>query len=171
MKRLVLFLGILLILLAGFSLFFSMQKKTPVKVVHYHAGFHVYVDGKLQDFSAIQYMHDKPCTEKKDEEKEDEQVAKAHLHDAIDDVVHVHREHAMWKDLFTNLHYTFPAGKPVQAYINGKVVSDILALEIHPYDSAVITIGKTDLAQDLRDAVTKEQIIKVEKGSETCGKP
>src|ERR1700730_17097255 len=72
------------------------------KPVHFHAGFQVYVDDKLQDFSDFKYMHEAPCTvngKPLTNNHVDEQIEKAHLHDQIGDVVHVHRLGATWSDL------------------------------------------------------------------------
>src|SRR4051812_30234652 len=96
-----------LVILGSLGIIFRDQiqeKFFPVKELHYHAGFQVYENGKQKSFADIAYMHDKPCTGKKaEEEKEDEQIEKAHLHDLVGDVVHVHRENATWGDLFKNI--------------------------------------------------------------------
>ena len=54
-------------------------------------------------------MHIEPCRDEEHEkEKKDAkeiQLEKAHLHDMIGDVVHVHYKGTRWKDLFANLNY------------------------------------------------------------------
>lgn len=147
----------------------SPLEKTKEKEVHLHAGFQVYVDGKLQDFSDIKYMHIEPCsTDSHKEENEDEQIEKAHLHDNVGNVVHVHREASMWNDLFTNINY--PISKDFVGYVNGERVDDILNQPITQYESVVFFEGNTDnVEKKLETRVTKEHIQTVEKQGESCG--
>lgn len=139
------------------------------KEIHYHAGFLVYIDGKLQDFSDTKYMDIEPCkiaSEKK--EHGNDQREKAHLHDGIGDVVHVQREGAVWSDLFKNIEYSFPKSKQIQGFINGLPVEDILAHPINAYDSVIIVVGDSKNI-DINHYVSKEHIKEIEKKSETCG--
>ncbi len=101
------------------------------------------------------------------ETPEETQIGKAHLHDHVGDVVHVHRTGAVWGDLFTNIHYTFPFGEPVTGYVNGKTTQNILAYPIRAYDSVVIIVGKNS-SIDFSKTVSKSHIIDVEKHSESC---
>ncbi|HVF69557.1 MAG TPA: hypothetical protein VNA13_03250 [Xanthomonadales bacterium] len=172
-KRLFLLIPVVIFLsvaiaLGGISLF---KKYTTPKHAHYHAGFQVYVDGKLQDFSKAQFMKENPCTaDGKSHGEEDEQLEKAHLHDRVGNVVHSHRESVYWKDLFTNIRYSLSRNKPIQSFINGKGVKDILEEKIIPYDSVVIFIGNNENTDELlKKAVKKEEIIKAENKSENCG--
>lgn len=136
---------------------------------HFHAGFRVYADGILQDYSDLKYMHIEPCTKDAHrDEKKDGREMKAHLHDGIGDVVHVHRNGAVWRDLFTNIHVTFPAGEPIQGYIGGKPVADILAQPISAYESVVIVVGNS-AGVLTTEAVTVDHIRAAEKRSESCG--
>ncbi len=152
---------------AGYSYYKNFVKP---KVVHFHAGFKVYVDGKLQDFSDLKYMHVEPCTTKNAHIDVDEQEMKAHLHDFVGDVAHVHRSNAVWGDLFQNIKFAIDHSKPVLAYINGGKVDDVLHHPIRPYDSLVLIIGKhRDIGSYLKNAVKKDHIVLVEKKSETCG--
>lgn len=75
---------------------YFLKTKSLNKEVHFHAGFLVYVDGKLQDFSGDIYMSPNVCR-KPDVRlsSEEEQMEKAHLHDGVGDVVHVHRKSAV----------------------------------------------------------------------------
>ena len=139
------------------------------KKIHIHAGFHVYKDNKLVDFSDAKYMHAEPCTIHDDLKRVDEQGEKAHLHDFVGDVVHVHRVGATWGDLFKNIKYSVDESKTL-AYVNSKEISHIFSYQIHPYDSLVLFIGKHDaVKQALSQAVSKDYIQKIEKQSESCG--
>lgn len=139
--------------------------------VHYHAGFRVYIDGQLQNYSAAKYMEIEPCTTSSHQEKEDDQAEKAHLHDGVGDVVHVHRNGAVWGDLFKNIKVSFDPGKQVVAYQEGGgVLPDIFNQSIKPYQSIVILVGDQANAKELvKNAVTLEHIKDVEARSETCG--
>jgi hypothetical protein len=123
--------------------------------LHYHAGFRVYIDGQLQDYSDYKYMNFESCSlhdEKKS--RAEEQIEKAHLHDGVGDVVHVHRAGAIWGDLFNNIGVTLPSDL------------EILKQAIEPNSSIVITIGKEI---DNSEKVTLEHIKEVEAKSELCG--
>lgn len=166
MKRSVL-LAIFLFAVAGGSFYLLRAKKT--EGIHYHAGFVVLKDNAKVDFSDIKYMDVSPCTvDGKEVEHEDDQLEKAHLHDNIGDVVHVHREGAKWSDLFTNIHYPLDYSS-AQAYLNGTALPNFQDITIRPYDSLVILINSDTAADPLSQAVTKQHIEETEKRSENCG--
>jgi len=122
---------------------------------HYHAGFVVYIDGVKQDYSDYKYMNFIPCSEHDAKKsKAEEQIEKAHLHDSVGDVVHVHRTGAVWGDLFKNIGVRLPA-KP-----------EILRQEIEPNSSIDIVIGQQI---DNPEKVTVDHIKIVEAMSELCG--
>lgn len=155
-------------LLTGF-LIFRLTREEPE--VHLHAGFQVYVDNQLQDYSTLEYMHIAPCSEEGHEEEltsEKEQEEKAHLHDNVGDVVHVHRAGVVWADLFKNIKVEIDPN--AKAFINGQETRDFLNSPINAYDSLVIFLGEnTDLEQKLAHAVTRGQITEAEGASENCG--
>ena len=167
-KRIVLLLLVLIFL--GLGGYFYYEQFLKPQVVHYHAGFQVYVDGKLQDFSGLKYMHVVPCTTDDHKAEVDEQEEKAHLHDFVGEVAHVHRSNATWGDLFTNIKFRVDSSKSVVAYVNGEKVDGILHYPIKAYDSLVLFIGKHgDVEEYLKKAVKKEYVQKVEKKSDGCG--
>ncbi len=170
-KLLYLILPLFIILLGWFG-FMVKEKYFPPKALHYHAGFIVIKDNKIEDFSDIKYMHTKPCGNAPVSEKEtlaEQQIEKAHLHDFVGDVVHVHRENAKWKDLFTNLKYPLHYTN-AEAYINGEKVNNFQDYPIKPYDSLVVFVGKNkDVTKYLKQAVTKSHIEQTEKKSDNCG--
>ncbi len=159
---------VILAVLAGVTA--NRRLSTPTKEIHLHAGFQVYIDGKLQDYSDSKYMDLEPCTTLGHEVKEDDQKERAHLHDNVGDVVHVHREGAVWGDLFKNIGVAFDRNKLITGYRDGLVVPDVLAAPIGPYESLVIVVGDQTKSQDyFKGAVTVEYIKDVESKSETCG--
>jgi hypothetical protein len=151
------------------SLTSSLPQSTQEEI-HFHAGFQVYKDNILQDFSDFKYMKIEPCSlESHEEESEnEEQLEKAHLHDGVGDVVHVHRDTAIWADLFQNINVSID--QESEGYINGEKVDDILSLPIKKYDRVVIFEGKnSEIQQKLAGAVTNEHIMETEQKSENCG--
>ena len=156
----------LLVLAVGAYFYFTPQNKTPV---HFHAGFYVYVDGVLQDFSKAEFMHFESCNINTQLNKNtSSSVGKAHLHDNVGDVVHIHEKGAKWGDLFMSINYYFPVGKSIQGFKNGKAISNILKAEIHPYDSVIIVVGDTKRI-DMNKYVSITHIKEVESKSESCG--
>lgn len=148
--------------------FFGYKFLTTPKEIHYHAGFVVFQNDKKIDFSDFKYMRVKPCDDVKgNHSDEDIQAEKAHLHDQVGDLVHVEREQAYWRDLFTNIHYPIDYSK-AKAYVNGKEVKDFQNTRITPYESMVILLGSNSTTHE-KDAVSKQYIEKKEKESIECG--
>jgi len=138
---------------------------------HIHAGFIVVKDGQLQDFSDPMYMKIEPCAldSHDDLTPEEQQLEKAHLHDGVGDVVHVHREGATWGDLFENAGISFD--EDLITYINGNPYEgNIYNKEIESYESLVIFEGDEPLDKEsyLDQSITRERIEEVEKISESC---
>ncbi|MBI4137029.1 hypothetical protein HY469_03110 [Candidatus Roizmanbacteria bacterium] len=173
MKKTGLAIGIMAALIA---LFFyngvSSKSSNPqesdnhAEEIHYHAGFIVYEQDTPVDFTDLKYMHVEPCGVE-EEHEEDEQEEKAHLHDGIGNVVHVHRNDAYWRDLFTNIQYELK--EPVTGYIDGLPVEHILDQRIEPYQSIVIFSGENQQEnENSTNVVTREQIEAAEKNTESC---
>jgi hypothetical protein len=166
MSRFVLFFIVLVFGAGSYGYYVSFLQP---KVVHYHAGFQVYRDGRLVDFSDVRYMHLKPCTTEVNASR-DEQMEKAHLHDLVGDVVHVHRSNARWGDLFRNMKYEIDSLGSLTGFVNGREVDGILNYPINAYDSVVLLIGEHDNpAKYLKKAVRKDHVLMVENTSEDCG--
>ncbi|MBI4226535.1 hypothetical protein HY612_05485, partial [Candidatus Roizmanbacteria bacterium] len=150
---------------------FILQKiNQEPKERHIHAGFQVYVDGRVQDFSESKYMSLIVCEKEVDQAKKTRrqiQIEKAHLHDNVGDVVHSEREGAVWRDLFKNLNFKIDQAKSSDGYVNGKKVANIFAYPINAYDSTVIFIGRSD-KKLLKNSVTRKRIREVEKEGIEC---
>lgn len=165
-KKSIFYIGIVLILISGGIFYLNFF---PKKEIHYHAGFKVYLDGKLQDFTKSKFMFIKPCGDEEKEHEENEQLEKAHLHDKAGDVVHVEAAGAKWKDLFQNIGYKFNGTEPIVGFVNGRKIDQILEYPIKAYDSIIIFSGKTDNEEKkLKDQVSRDRIKQVEKSSESC---
>ncbi len=168
-KKILIVLSVVVVCIGAYLVkyyFFTPQE------IHMHAGFHLYVDGALQDFSAPKYMSLQPCSGDPHKKKTalEIQNEKAHLHDFVGDIMHAHVEGGTWGDLFKNINYDIDDGKEVKGYIDGNEVENIFAEPIKPYQSAVILIGTHDNPEVyLEQRVTKERILDLEQTSQDCG--
>ena len=88
--------------------------------VHYHAAFHHYKDGELQDYSDFRYMSVTPCSLEEDHEHTDV-LDQVHLHDGNGEVVHVHADGITWRHLFTSLGIDIHT---TNVYIDGELVDN-----------------------------------------------
>lgn len=168
MKKVILLFSLVTAIVAS-VLVYKLQPQDNNHPIHYHAGFVVFVDGVRQDYTDFKYMNFIPCSEHTNKKTpEEEQIEKAHLHDSIGDVVHVHREEAYWKDLFKNIKVTFPDNAPIVAYRDETKIENILNEPITPDDSIVIIVGDETKVKTY-DYVTRDHIKDVESQSELCG--
>lgn len=98
-KRWILFvsgllIGVLIILAIRFFTYAPTQ-------VHYHANFAVYINGKQEEFKAATYYQpETACTSTNDIVRPEQ---RAHMHDNINSVVHVHDHATSWGQFFENL--------------------------------------------------------------------
>jgi len=169
MKKVIYITLFVIVAAAAIFMYFKTKKVVVPEKIHYHAGFVVFDNGKKVDFSDMKYMTIEPCKVDTTETPTAAEIQhdKAHLHDSVGDVVHVHVKGAVWGDLFTNINYPLDYSK-VRAFINGQEVSDIKNTPIKAYDSLVIFVGTVD-KNLLSQAVTINHIKEVESKSETCG--
>lgn len=167
----ILFFMMIIVIVVGWKTLTARNPVPSVDHTHLHAAFQVYVDGQLQDFSSFRYMSLVPCGDHgKKLTPEEEQHEKAHLHESIGDVVHVHRAGATWGDLFLNLAYQFDDNKELVAYVNGEIVDDIFTYPIENYDTVIIVSGDQSQAdQFVSQADFASKIAEVEQQSELCG--
>lgn len=155
-------LGLLLTSLLG------IKENNQYEETHLHAGFQIYIDGQLQDYSDSKYMHLDPCSI--EEEKPDYSIVqeRVHLHNNIGNVAHIHVKGVKYMDLVDSLGINDILSSDYKAILNGTEVADLLDTEIKAYDSAILIIG--DMPNDvLINQVTQEKIIESEKLVENCG--
>lgn len=163
------FLFIFLLIIIPVSVYLFFNKSPAPKKVHFHAGFLVYQNNILLDFSGNKYMDYSNCKLHPDNLTPAEfQQEKAHLHDNVGNVVHVHIAGAKWHDLFSNLKFPFPKNQKITGFLGGKEDKNILNEEIKPYESVIIAIGDYSKV-NLKKYVSGAEIKKVEKTSELCG--
>lgn len=154
--------AVLILLIILGSMFFFGKPSGKYESAHLHAAFQIYINDNLQDFSLPQYMHIKPCGDTELDLQLPQE--RAHLHDGIGDVVHVHSAKATWGDLFTTLGVEVDTS--TQYYLNDKFTINMTSQAIKPYDRALILIGtnediekKLEQVPDINDIERAEQII------------
>lgn len=154
------------VLIMGAYLAFKISQIPPL-AVHYHANFLVVKDGNLQDYSDAKYMDLEPCSldEKKNFFEPEE---RAHLHDNIGPVVHVHAPGVKWHELFAILGID---GSTATYIVNGQPVRRLDQQDIHSEDRVLIVLGKApaDLQSYVDQIPTDAHDYNVgTKGVETC---
>jgi len=136
------------------------------EAVHYHANFAVYINSKREEFKSKQYYTE---TEMCTAEKEAIPSERAHMHDNVNNVVHVEDEATTWGQFFTNLGWTLgpdflqsPDGtlyvangdKKLHIMLNGKDYTGLGSLAntvIQDEDKLLASFG------DVSNAVLKQQ--------------
>lgn len=130
---------------------FAYQKEHPL--VHFHANFAFYVDGKKVDFSSNKYMEEvSACTLSSDQTPRE----RVHLHENNGDAVHVHTNGVTWGNFLANIgfganqfHLSSDDGKTYTAtetskihfILNGKSVIDPINSFIKSEDRLLISYG------------------------------
>ncbi len=135
---------------------------------HLHAGFKIYKDGQLIDFSSSKYMFFSNCGVNEDDMSTVQE--RVHLHNNVGDVAHVHAKGVTWRNLFQSLRFNLSEEQIPVMYLNDVNSPDLLDKEISNLDSAVFIIGTSDDVDTLRNrAVELEYIEEIAKSSENCG--
>ena len=71
-----------------------------VDAIHYHANFALYINGQREEFKGVGYYSEiEMCTINKEVVPNE----RAHMHDNINDVVHVEDHAVTWGQFFTNI--------------------------------------------------------------------
>lgn len=88
--------------LAGVIVLLGVRFATykPVQV-HYHANFAVYINGKREEFKGPQYYQEVAICSSTNDISIPQQ--RAHMHDGINSVIHVHDHAVTWGQFFENL--------------------------------------------------------------------
>ncbi len=158
----------LLFLVIPFLLVSCNIATAPTHDFHIHAGFQVYIDNTLVNFSDVRFMYFKPCGLAKDEIKTIKD--KVHLHDQIGEALHIHDKDVTWKDAMDSLGVV--TGSGATFYVDGTKDTLLLSEKIQAFQSASIFIGKTtDIEKKVAARVTKDRLVEIEKQKgENCGK-
>ena len=135
-------------------------------VVHYHANFAVYVNGVQEQFKGAQYYEEtaaKACTV----EKVDDPAERAHMHDDVNNVVHVEDHLVTWGSFFQNLNwgigddylktangiFTPNDQNKLTFILNGKKVESIANVIINDQDKLLVSFGSGDDTQKQYDSI------------------
>lgn len=129
--------------------------------VHYHANFLVYLDGERVRFQDARYMQDLASC------RLDAALLgpqdRAHLHQGIDDVVHVHASGVTWGHFFANLgfaladglivddegrRFSADSGHVVRVLINGQRAPSLPNREIVSLDRMLLYHGPANVSDD-----------------------
>ena len=96
--------GVAFVLGAGAILAIRFATYHPADEVHYHANFAVYINGQREKFKDQYYYQaiEEACEVKKHMTPHE----RAHMHDNVNDVVHVEDEAVTWGNFFQNIGWT-----------------------------------------------------------------
>ena len=142
---------------------FSLIKQNTV---HYHANFAVYINGKQETFaSPLYYEEVQTCSE----DFENQPQHRAHMHDQVNNIVHVHDQAVTWGHFFANLGFGLTKnlietqdgifidksnGKRLTFYLNGETVDSVANKVIQSEDVLLIDYGN-DLAATIKSDYDK----------------
>jgi hypothetical protein len=136
----------------------------PVQV-HYHANFAVYIDGQREQFKGPQYYQEVAVCSSTNDITLPQQ--RAHMHDDINSVIHVHDHAVTWGQFFENLdwyvgpdfiqkddgtRYTASGNNKLHVIINGQDYTDLQAITnmvIKDRDRLLLSFG--DLSKTTLD--------------------
>lgn len=155
--------SVILLLLVGFIVgalwpvgmrFFLVQAEET----HFHANFAVYIDGERENFDSFTYYEEvAACTSA----YQDNPKGRVHMHDNVNDVIHVHDKRVTYGNFFENIGwalgenfvsargklYVDSQSKQVTYILNGEQVDDISDRIIENTDRLLVTYG--DNSHDL----------------------
>lgn len=149
-------------LLLGAAVILGIRFATyKVDAVHYHANFALYINGQKQEFKGMQYYTDvEMCTT----ERIVVPSERAHMHDDVNNVVHVEDHAVTWGQFFTNLGwimgptnivspdgtvYSADNNNKLNLVINGEDYTDLGGLQntvIKDKDKLLISFGNQNEA-------------------------
>lgn len=96
-----LFIGFIIGILWLGALRFWLVK--PAEETHYHANFAVYIDGSREEFKSFTYYEEEvACTTA----FADNPKGRAHMHDNVNDVIHVHDKRVTYANFFENISWS-----------------------------------------------------------------
>ncbi len=118
--------------------------------VHYHANFALYVNSVRDEFKGPGFYEEVSSCH---DNNSDDPHERAHMHNSVNDVIHVHARGVTWQQFFANLGYTlgdkvlvtgngtFSDGKAGQLkfVLNGKSVETIANAKIGDQDVLLVS--------------------------------
>jgi hypothetical protein len=160
-------LGVLLGVLAfGGVRYMAAPPLEHAEPIHYHANFHLFLEGERVRFQEQRYMEDLATC------RVDASLLspadRVHLHQMIDDVVHVHAPGVTWGHFLTVLGYAVgegvivdddggihagSGGNQLTFVVNGQRASSLANLEVRSLDRVLIYHGPESTDPDSLDAL------------------
>ncbi len=132
---------------------------------HYHANFAVFLDGERLDLSAMHFMEDvATCKASPDVVLPRE---RAHMHEGIHDVVHVHHQAATWGHFFANIgfalgddffitdtgeRYFVDDDRSMKFVLDGEPIASVFNRVIESEERLVISFG----AESVEDVLQRQ---------------
>ncbi len=126
--------------------------------VHYHANFQVFINGQREQFADPMLYEESgaSCSE----EEQMTPMERAHMHDNVNDVVHVHDHAVTWGQFFTNLGWVVDAktietpsqllladsDHKISLMLNGQIMDNISNRVIGDQDKLLVDFGGSDQA-------------------------
>jgi len=152
--------------------------------VHYHANFAVFINGKREDFKSPQYYQEVNVCSLHGATP----VSRVHMHDEVNNVVHVHAEAVTWGEFFQNLGwgigadylatpdtiYTANGDQQLNILLNGKNltgISNIGQTVIKDKDQLLVSFGNelsSDLAQQAKSIGSTAAKYDAQKDTSAC---
>ncbi|MFQ5550594.1 MAG: hypothetical protein ACE5FJ_05105 [Gemmatimonadales bacterium] len=143
-------------LLIGILRFFMMP--LPPEPIHYHANFALVINGESFDFAQERYMQDvQACKVNPDDVLP---VERAHMHELVPDVAHIHADGVTWGHFFANVGFTIGDDfvftdrgdryfnddmNRLKFVLNGEQVASIVNREVVSEDRLLISYGPEPL--------------------------
>ncbi len=145
-------LGVLIVLVIRFATY-----NPPT--VHYHANFAVFINGQREEFKSPQYYQEVNICSLHGATP----ISRAHMHDKVNNVVHVHAEAVTWGEFFQNIGwgigmtylstpdkvYVADGTSQVNIILNGHDLtglSNIASTVIHDKDQLLVSYGNESSA-------------------------
>ncbi|GAC1500300.1 MAG: hypothetical protein NVS1B10_03760 [Candidatus Saccharimonadales bacterium] len=154
--------------------------------VHYHANFAVYIDGQRQEFKGSQYYQEVAICSATTAISLPQQ--RAHMHDNINSVIHVHDHAVTWGQFFENFGwyvgdnfiktgvamYSADSTKKLHVLIDGQDYTDLTPITnmlIKDKSKVLISFGAIDdatLQQEFRTIPATAAMYDVSKDPASC---
>ncbi len=126
------------------------------KAVHYHANFALFVNGKRETFDNFTFYEEEAAC---DLAQADNPKHNAHMHDKVNDLIHVHASAVTWGAFFANIGFTLgnkvvttengvfvdgQDGNRLQFILNGTSITSAENRVIKSEDALLISYGPDD---------------------------
>jgi len=151
--------------------------------VHYHANFGLYINGQREGFKSPFYYEEETACSTAGKMTPQQ---RAHMHDQVNDVIHVHDHAVTWQQFFENLGWAIDsqfiktpqqlltAGEATRVtfILNGQVVFNIPNRVIGDRDRLLVDYGSTaaaDLQKEYQAVASTAARYDISKDPASCG--